>query len=410
MYYIYIFKPTIRWSLDVSHAPAPTALFALGFRPFFLLAALGTAVQMAVWLGGYLAGWPLPSYYGPIVWHGHEMLFGYTAAVVAGFLLTAVRNWTGRDTPNGAALAALAALWLTARLLPFVTAAPAWLIAGVDLAFLPALGVALLPPLLATGQRRNLVFPVLLALLTLANLLVHLDRLQLPDAPLGSLAALQLTVGIIIVLIAIVGGRVVPFFIERGANVQLRPRPWLERLAVASVAIWFAASVLASVHAVAAPLLAATAWLAAALNGLRLVAWHHRRLWSVPLLWVLYIGYGWLVAGLALNGAAVSGWMATPPAIHAFTAGAIGVMTLGMMARVALGHTGRPMQAARMTTASFVLINIAAVVRVALPAAAPTLYIDGIFIAGALWIAAFILFSFVYAPVLIRPRADGRPG
>ncbi|MEJ2508314.1 MAG: NnrS family protein [Gammaproteobacteria bacterium] len=390
----------------MSHPSASPSLFALGFRPFFLLAALGATALMAVWLGGYLAGWPLPSYYGPIAWHGHEMLFGYTAAVVAGFLLTAVRNWTGQDTPSGLALAALAALWLAGRILPWVPMAPDWLTAATDLAFLPALGVVFAPLLWRSGQRHNLVFLVLLALLTAANLLVHLERLNVIQGPFDSLTSLGLGVDLVIVLISVVGGRVIPFFIERGTNVRLNPRPGLERLAVASVALWFAAAVFAHGTVVQEAL----AWLAALINGLRLVTWHHRRLWSVPLLWVLYLGYGWLVAGLVLNGAALAGWIAPSLAVHAFTAGAIGVMTLGMMARVALGHTGRPMQAARTTTASFVLINFAALARVAMPAAAPTLYLDGIFIAGVLWIAAFILFLLIYTPYLIRPRADGRPG
>jgi len=382
------------------------ALFALGFRPFFLAAAACAAALMAAWLGIYFKGWPAPAYYGPIGWHSHEMLFGYAAAVIAGFLLTAVRNWTGRATATGGGLAALVVLWLAGRVLPFVPAAPGWLIAVVDLAFLPALGGVLAPVLWRAGQRTNLVFLVLLGLLTLANLIVHLARLHVLEGQASMLVGLQFGVGVIVLLISVLAGRVVPFFIERGANVQVHARPWLERLSVLTVVLWLAASMLAH----GTDLHEALAWIAAGVNALRLGTWHHRRLWAVPLLWVLYMGYGWLVLGLALDGAAIAQWISPAVAIHAFTAGAIGVMTVGMMARVALGHTGRPMQAAPMVVAGFLLVNASAFVRVVLGALAPAHYGDWIVVAGSLWIAAFVFFLIIYVPILIRPRIDGAPG
>ena len=386
--------------------PAARALFALGFRPFFLLAGIAAVALMSAWLGAYLAGWPASAYYGPLGWHGHEMLFGYAGAVLAGFLLTAVRNWTGRDTPSGAALAALAGLWLAGRVLPLIPSSPGWLIGVADLAFLPALAAVLTPLLWRAGQRRNLVFLVLIALMTLANALVHLDRLHLLAGYPGTRLGLTFAIGLFVLLIAIVGGRVIPFFIERGAEVSLRPHRWLDALAVTSVALWLAASVLAH----GGPAQQALAWTAALFNALRLALWHDRRLWSVPLLWVLYLGYGWLVAGLALDGAALAGWVAALAALHAFTAGAIGVLTLGMMARVALGHTARPMRAAPATVLAFVLINLAALIRVALPLVAPSFYREAILASGLLWIGAFVIFLLVYTPILTRPRLDDRAG
>lgn len=382
------------------------ALFALGFRPFFLAAGWSAVALMVAWLGIYFKSWPVPDYYGTIGWHGHEMLFGYTVAVVAGFLLTAARNWTGSETLSGGRLAALVVLWLVGRVLPFVPEVPGWLIALVDLAFLPVLGASLAPVLWRAGQRSNLVFLLVLALLTATNVVVHLSRLGLLEGPDALLAGLQLGVGVIVLLIAVMGGRVIPFFIERGMNVKLRVWPGLERLAIASVALWLVASVFAHgtiVHE-------ALAWVAAMINGFRLATWHHRRLWRVPLLWVLYTGYGWLVLGLALDAAAVAHWLPPAVAIHAFTAGAIGTMTLGMMARVALGHTGRPMQAAPMVVAAFLLINLSAFARVVLGALAPATYGDWLIVAGSLWIAAFGFFVIVYTPILSRPRVDGRPG
>ncbi len=382
------------------------ALFALGFRPFFLAAGWSAVAFMVAWLGIYFESWPVPEYYGTIGWHGHEMLFGYTVAVVAGFLLTAVRNWTGMETLSGGRLAALVALWLAGRVLPFMPGAPDWLIAAVDLAFLPMLALSLGPVLWRAGQRTNLVFLLLLALLTAANVVVHLSRLGVLEGAGGTLAGLQLGVGVIVLLIAVLGGRVIPFFIERGANAQVRVWPWIERAALASAALWLVASVF--MHGTIAH--EVLAWAAAAIHGLRLATWHRRGLWRVPLLWVLYTGYGWLVLGLALDAAAVAHWLAPAVAIHAFTAGAIGTMTLGMMARVALGHTGRPMQAAPMMVAAFLLINLSAFVRVVLGALLPAHYGDWLIVAGSLWIAAFAFFVIVYTPVLSLPRVDGRPG
>jgi uncharacterized protein involved in response to NO len=387
--------------------PPNTALFALGFRPFFLLAGTAAVALAALWVAAYVFGlFPANNYYDMLGWHSHEMVFGYGVAVVAGFLLTSVKNWTGIQTVQGKGLAALTALWLGGRVLPFFSGTlPHGLIALVDLAFLPALAMALAIPLLRHGQQRNLIFLPILAVMALANGMVHLQVLGLTGAT--ARAGTYVAVDLIILLIAIIGGRVIPFFTER-ALPGATPRRWpvIERVSIVAVVV-LALSELLELPTAA---VAAIAVLGALSHAIRWWGWHERRVWSVPLLWVLYLGYGWVVVGFALKALAAAGQVTPFLALHAFTVGGIGVMTLGIMARVALGHTGRPLQPAKAAVWAFALINLATLARVALPLEAPRWYVSSIALAGGLWMAAFLLFLAVYAPILIRPRVDGRPG
>jgi uncharacterized protein involved in response to NO len=381
------------------------ALFALGFRPFFLLAGLYGVAIMGLWLYSFVAGRPFETYYGVYAWHAHGMLFGYTVAVIAGFLLTAVRNWTQIQTLSGAPLAALAALWLAGRLAPFFPQLiPPAVNAVVDLSFLPVLAASLAIPLWRSGQRHNLIFVPMLAALTLADLMVHLQVLGYTG--LTAARGNGLAIDIIVLLIVVMGGRVIPFFTERALGVAVRRWPWVDRVGIASVVLLALADLLYPEPV----LIGVLATLAALSHGLRLAGWHHPGLWSVPLLWVLHLGYGWLVVGFALKAALAAGWVAPVLAWHAFTAGGIGGLTLGMMARVSLGHTGRSLQPAGVMAAAFALVNLAALVRVVAPILSPQPYVDWIAGSGALWIAAFAIFVAVYAPLLIRPRIDGRPG
>jgi uncharacterized protein involved in response to NO len=210
-------------------------------------------------------------------------------------------------------------------------------------------------------------------------------------------------------LIVLVGGRVMPFFIERGLvdrGERARVWPWVERLSIATLALWIGVQ-LAAPGSAAAGVLAA---IAGAVHLLRIAGWHTAGIWRVPLLWVLWLGFAWLVMGLFLGAAAAFGAVSQTLALHAFTAGAIGVLTLGMMARVSLGHTGRPMRAASVIAVAFAIINLAALVRVLLPLALPGAYLGLIHGAGTLWAVAFALYLLVYAPMLVRPRVDGQPG
>lgn len=381
-------------------------MFALGFRPFFLLASLFAIATMADWLLMYLGGADAANYYGGIDRHPHEMIFGYTAAVVAGFLLTAVRNWTGIPTATGGSLAGLAAVWLAARIMPFFPhALPPLLIAIVDLAFIPALAAVLAVPLVRAGQKHNLIFLPILAALAAANLLVHLQELGYTAA--SARPGIFLGLDLIVLVIVIIGGRVIPFFTERAvAGAAPKRRPMIEWLSPIS-ALAFAIADLALPNSLLAGALAA---LAAIANGVRLSGWYTSRFWKVPLLWVLHLGYAWVVVGFVLRALAAVGAVAPEFTIHAFTVGGIGVLTLGMMARVSLGHTGRPLKPAPAVALAFALMNAAALVRGLLPVVLPQIFPHLIALSGALWIAAFAIFLAVYAPILTRPRIDGEPG
>jgi len=360
---------------------------------------------MAIWLLGYTKRDPLLTYYGSSGWHAHEMLFGYTVAVVAGFLLTAVRNWTNSETLRGMPLAALSCLWLAGRFLPLYTSIPPWVVALVDLSFLPALALALAIPLLRTGQKRNLFVIVLLLVLMFANILVHSEWLGYArdTARLGVVLAIYT----LVLLITIIAGRVIPFFLESALpTVKIHPRPLLDSLSAATVILLALSDLFSPVD----QLVAVSALLAAMTHAWRLRAWMVGAAWSQPLLWVLLTGYSWLVAGFALLAVAYGGFIPSMLAFHALMVGGIGVLSLGMMARVALGHTGRPLRASPIVALAFVLVNLAAAVRVVGPVLTLRYTQAVISAAGALWIASFVLFLAAFAPMLVTARADGRPG
>ena len=385
-------------------------VLAKGFRPFFLLAALYAVVMVPLWLAmlnGEIT--TTSTYLEPVTWHAHEMIWGFVVAVVAGFLLTAVGNWTQRETATGAALAGLVLLWLAGRLaLLFTAVLPRGGPALVDLAFLPALAIVLARPLLATNNRRNFVMIAVLAALFAANLVVHLDALTVLPAGSARYANLA-SVDLIVLLIMIIGGRVFPTFTRNATGVgTIRSVAWLDRTSLFAMAALLLVDVIAPGAVRFSAVLAGIAGLLAA--G-RAVHWGARHALGNPLLWVLHAGYGWLVIGLLLRGA--SGTVGTPfssVATHALTVGAVGTLTLGMMARVSLGHTGRALAAPRAMTWSFVAITLAALVRVLVPWLAPVHYGAALVAAGVLWVLAFGIFLATYAPVLCRRRLDGKPG
>jgi uncharacterized protein involved in response to NO len=383
-------------------------VLAKGFRPFFLLAALYAVVMVPLWLG-ILNGKLTPSrYLEPAVWHAHEMTWGFVVAVIAGFLLTAVGNWTQRETLTGAPLAGLALLWFAGRVAMLLAGVlPRGLPAVLDLAFLPALGFVLARPLLAAKNGRNFVMLGVLAVLFGANLVVHLDGLAL--LPAGSARHANLVgVEVIVLLILIIGGRVFPLFTRNATRVQsIRNIVWLDRSCVAAMALLLVLDVLLPASRFSAGLASLVGLLAAA----RAVHWGARHSWQDPLLWVLHLGYGWLVVGLLLRGTAgVLGWPVASVATHALTVGAIGTLTLGMMARVSLGHAGRMLVAPGPMSAAFVAITLAALTRVLVPWIEPVHYAVGILAAGSLWVLAFTVFLLTYAKILWQPRMDGRPG
>lgn len=387
---------------------APLPCLRKGFRPFFWLAAVFAIAIVPTWLlilGGKLQA---TSYVDATSWHAHEMVFGFVGAVIAGFLLTAVANWTQRETATGLPLLALAALWLAGRLAMACSAMlPTVVVAVADLMFLPALFIALARPVLAAKNYRNVGVLAIIAAFFGTNLWLHLVALSISSAGSARRPAL-LGVDLVLLLITIILGRVLPMFTRNATGASsVRSIPLLDKCAIGSVAALGLADALVPATRVAG----AVAVIAGVLSLARASHWGARHSFQQPLLWVLHAGQAWLVVGLVLRGAALLGAPAlASPATHALTVGAIGSLTLGMMARVALGHTGRMLAAPKSIAAAFLALNLAALVRVFVPLLAPAWYFAGLVATAALWVTAFAIFVVVYTPILAAPRVDGKPG
>ncbi|MDH3288943.1 MAG: NnrS family protein [Betaproteobacteria bacterium] len=382
--------------------PARFAVLALGFRPFYLLAGAFGALSIGLWAAQFSAHVPAAYLLEGSHWHAHEMLFGYAFAVMTGFLFTAVRNWTQLPTPTGVPLALLAAVWLGGRVLA-LTSWREWAML-TDTLF--ALGVAagIGRPLIGSGLSRNFFFVFLVLALGAANLAFYTALLG--TAPFSPAQALAVGLDIVLFIIAVIAGRVVPMFTNNtvpGAGAR-RMRA-VEVAALGTVLVLLAADLYG--HAQLAAVVAAAGALA---HGARLVLWSPFRARRNPLLWILHASYAWIVVHLALRAAAGFDWITPGLATHALTIGAIGGMTLGMMTRTALGHTGRALAAGRAETASYVLIQLAAAARVLLPIAWPAVYLAATGVSGVLWSLAFAIFTVAYWPILTRPRVDGRVG
>jgi uncharacterized protein involved in response to NO len=387
----------------VSAAPrVPFALWNLGFRPFYLLASAFAAVSVALWVlqyAGVLAGGLMRG----SAYHAHEMLFGYAIAVIVGFLLTAVRNWTQRETPAGGALAAIALLWIAGRVLMLT---PYALAAGIVNALFPLAGaVAIAIPLFASGNKRNYFFVALLAGASIAVLLFHLSSMG--SIALPARASLQAGLDIVLFVVAVVAGRVIPMFTNNGVpGAGASRKAWLETASLAAVLAVLALDI----ARVGGAVLALVAVAAAALHLARLWLWHPWRTLRTPLVWVLHAAYAWIPIHLALRAAAEMGWIAAPLATHALTIGVIGGMTIGMMTRTARGHTGRPLVADNVEVIAYSLVQLAAIVRVLVPLAIPVVYLAAVVVSGVLWSLAFAIYFVRYWPILTQARIDGKPG
>jgi uncharacterized protein involved in response to NO len=383
-------------------APSRFALWDLGFRPFYLLASIFSALSILLWVCQY-EGYLPATYVRSPAWHGHEMLFGYTMAVVAGFLFTAVRNWSGRPTPTGAPLAALAILWIAGRVLvltPYAIAA-----AVVNAAFPAAVAVGIGIPLVQSGNRRNYLFIGLLLFLALATLTLHLSYLGALSWP--ERASLQAGLDVVLFIIAVMGGRVIPMFTNNGIPGTAATRsPLVEKVALGSVLALLGADLLQA----PAGVIVVVALVAAAAHARRLYLWQPWRTLATPLVWILHAAYGWIVIHLALRALAIVDGVPAPLAVHALTIGAIGGMTIGMMVRTARGHTGRALTVDRYEVACFALVQIAALVRVFGGLLIPGAYVASVVVSGILWSAAFALYAIRYWPVLSRERIDGKAG
>lgn len=391
----------------VTAASRVPGLWSLAFRPFFLAAAIWAALALALWIGLFMSGRALPSRFDPLAWHIHAMLFGFVPAAIAGFMLTAIPNWTGRPPIHGAALIGLVALWLLGRAASLVSAVlPLWLAAAVDLAFPVVLCAVAAREIIAARNWRNLMMPLPIGVLGVADLLMYLEL-----AGYGVPAGLgwRLAIAAIIALISAIGGRVIPAFTRNWLVKRGGAAPTLhgviDRVALALLHIGLLGWALFPTSKPAGAILIA----AAALNLWRLARWRGFATAGEPLLAILHLGYAWLVLGAALLGASML-VTAIPPsaAIHAFTAGAIGTMVLAVMTRVARGHTGRRLEADRITTLVYLMITAAAVIRViAAFADASAMILLGA--SAVLWVASFGLFAASYGSMLLSPRLDADP-
>ncbi len=379
---------------------AAAPVFSLGFRPFFLAGAGFAAIAVAVWalwLYGRLPGAQPTG--GMLAWHRHEMPFGFTAAIIAGFLLTAVPNWTGRPGLNGWPLIGLVLVWLIARL-AWLMPMPAILLLALQVPFLPLLACVLGRDLIAAGKREN--YPVLLMVTLLAGCqALTLLGIFNEDVNLqrhGVLAALWL-VG---ALMSVIGGRVIPFFIQRGLNRPATPaaHPLPGKVLLIS-AMLAAVSFAAGLNDAPRVWLALLFALISGLHLLRLWRWHDRGLWRVPLLWSLYLAYTWLAVATLAMALWHLGWMPQQSlATHSLAVGGIGGLVLAMIARVSLGHTGRPLLPSKVIVVGFALVLVAGVSRVLLVPFSGW----GLGLSALLWCMAFGLFLSRYIGILFKPR------
>ncbi|MGO4326103.1 NnrS family protein [Cupriavidus sp. 2TAF22] len=402
-------QPLLQTQPPASRSPAGPGghpVLALAFRPFYLLAAAFAVVSVGLWAAIYLGWWPGGAAQPPMggmLWHAHEMVFGFAAAVVVGFLFTAGKNWTGLQTPRGALLAALAAVWLAARVLMWTGPAPAAVV--LDLAFLLLCAASFLHVLVRAGSKRNYGLAGAMFLLWALNLAFHVALAR--GAAHVALQSADAGIGLVVVFITVIGGRVIPMFTANSVpGVRIRRSSLAERSVVPLTLAAMAACALAP-QGIAT---AAIALLAALAQAVRLGGWGSRHTLRTPLTAILHLAYACLPLGLALLAAAALGWADRSTALHALTVGAIGCAIMGMITRTALGHTGRKLEARAMETAAYACIAAAALLRVAGPLLLPQYKAFWIGSAAAAWMAAFALYLFKYAPFLTRPRADGREG
>jgi len=396
-------------NIQEAQQPDKIALLHLGFRPFFLGAGLFAILSMLLWSFMFVFGWPL-SLQGltPSIWHSHEMVYGYAVAVIAGFLLTAVRNWTGVNTLNGKALLGLFLLWVVCRCLPFLPIANNLIYMAVaELLFLSGLFLAILIPVLKVKQWKQIGILTALLLFILSDLLFYLSALG--KLALSQQTGIYLGFYLVILMILMMTRRVMPFFIEKGVGYPLTINNWLW-LDILSLIVFV-------VFALTDVLLPRSIWVLLSagvlliLHSIRLVQWHDKGIWQKPLLWVLYIAYAMLVMGFALKLANIVFDVPATLALHLFAVGGITMMSLGMMARIALGHTGRNVfEPPKIVAVIFILILLATLTRVVLPLISMDGYKFWILLSQVFWISSFSVFVIIYAPILIKARVDGQYG
>lgn len=385
-------------------------ILRLAFRPLFLGGTLFSVIAIGWWTYFWLNPFDWSPYGGPIWWHGHEMLFGFGAAIVVGFLLTAVQSWTGVIGLRGKPLAALALTWLLGRvLIAFGSDLPDWFVATGDVAYLLFATLALAYPIIKVKQWRNLMLVFILLAFALLNAASHWGAIS--EQPQLAIQSLHATIMLFTLIIAILGGRVIPSFTANATGYQrIQPIKWLEAASLISIILLLAIAFIGYDNTPSAVLLGVSG-IAALTNGWRFSRWGAQHSWSIPLLWSLHLAYAFIPLGFVLLALHSIGLMDnTSAALHSFTVGAIGGMILAMISRVTLGHTGRPLELHGLIPLTYILILSAAIIRVTVSAWLPEFAYWGIGIAGGLWILAYSIYLYFYAPMLLTSRVDGQSG
>lgn len=376
-------------------------IWGRGFRPFFFMGSFYAVLSIGLWAAFY-AGYFLPSdfFLDPVSWHAHEMVFGFSMAIIAGFLLTAVANWTGGAPARQLHLAALCGLWLAGRIVINVDMGlPQWVIMAVATSFVPALAVSLAIPLFKSWNKRNFIFLSLLAVLFICDLWF---------LGTANLTALHVALMMILMMVSLIGGRIIPAFTvaalrRKGVDAYQTDQTKYDIAALISLI----AVALCLIFTKGTILLGICAGFSCLIHALRMRHYHTLKTGSDPLLWILHIGYGWLIIGLGLLSITGFGLLSVAAVIHALTAGCIGSMILGMICRVTLGHTGRELKVNALVTASFVIIQCAALMRVFGPMLIPAMTADWLIASALLWAFCFFVYLWTYGPMLFLPRPDG---
>ena len=397
---------------DSRIALAIPPLLRLAFRPLFLGGTLFSIIAISWWSYFWITPFNWTPHGGPIWWHGHEMLFGFGAAIVVGFLLTAVQSWTGVIGLRGKPLALLAITWLLGRLLlAFGTDyhLPNWFIALGDISYLLLATIAMAYPVLKVKQWRNLMFVPVLFVLTLLNASGHWAVIN--DQPQLATQALHGTIILFSLIISILGGRVIPAFTANTTQcAKQAPIKILEVTAIVSIILLILIAFI-GFNNVSPHLLLLISSIAALSNGVRFSRWGFQHCKSEPLLWSLHTAYIFIPLGFIMLALHSLGLMDnTSAALHSITVGSIGGMILAMISRVTLGHTGRQLNPPRLMTFAYLCVFLATLIRVIIPAWFPNFTIWSIGLAGCLWIIAFSLYFYYYTPMLLTARVDGRPG
>ena len=381
-------------------------LLAIGFRPFYLLASVFAVAAILFWLAGINGRLPVGAYLQGVFWHSHEMLFGYIVAVMAGFLFTAVRNWTGLPTPSGVTLGGIVLLWILARVL--LVSGPSALAVILDVAFLPMIAIAVAIPILRSRNKRNYKIIGVLVAVSLLHVVFHMAiGGQLPSWL--SRASLFASIDLVVILFALVGGRVIPAFTRNAvAGSDPRHENWLEVIAFGSLLVIVLVTLLGGAFTFAAWVPTSLFIVAAVAHLLRLALWQPQVTLGNPLLWMMPVAYSWLPAALLLRALSTVAVIVPGAWIHALTMGALSSLMMAMMMRSTLGHTGRKLVASQMDILAFLLLQLAALLRVV--AGGTGDYQAVVVLSGVVWVLAFAVFIVRYLPMLVHSRVDGKPG